>query len=321
LGIAFSNAPIIDDLITGTSAAGFVAALDALLVSAGWDRIATLADGFKYRITSPQGLIARVTVEESGFAGFVNVHMLDDTEAITSQLFDLFCTTGREYRVTAGVCQMFLALPGVSDDQHASQHYHSLACGIPYIAEGELGEILTDECAVHTNSDETTEAWWIEGNGAGGVDNFRYSLICRKWSACRNGSLVESSNFNTAARLRIFPLRHPYGPFNPSAQKTQWCNGEPLFIDPCIGWGDTAGNPARVRGQVYDAMLASYDHALDAELETSEPAGETFASVFWRNYTHFKGSMTAGEPHSYHGSLYLRTGGPGGDPEPSNYAY
>lgn len=326
MGIAFSQRKVIRTLIPGVNQEQFIEAMDSALPFASWERIEAVDDGFKYRLTSDQGLIARCLIQPfSSSQILVQFMSEDETQLGVEHLLQM--SAGREFVLIAGHCQMFLGLPGYTDDQEGGEFGHSVAGGIPYIDPAEIGDAVEGQCGLTTDDENlTTELWWSCGDSinagvAGGQANFRYSLTCnrRVWSGCRNG--VEAHSDSTVGdALVIYPLRHPRGPQSPSGQITAFIDGTPLWIDPLIGWGDRDGI-TKCRGQLWDAMLSSIHQPLDdtflsEELDVNSETGQ----ASWINYTHYKGVMTNQEPHSYNGSLYLlsRVYQNGDD---SNYAY
>ena len=324
MGIAFSQRKVIRTLIPGANQESFIEAIDLALPFAGWTRIEAVDDGFKYRLTSDQGLIARCIIKPHSTAQII-VQFLSEDETQLGREHFLLMQAGREFVLIAGHCQMFLYLPEYSDDEHDGAHQHSVAGGIPYVDPAEIGSEVEGQCALTSDDDDiTTELWWSSSDCTGAVDgraNFRYSLICHQavWSACRNG--VEAHTGSTGGdALVIYPLRHPNSPAYPSGQITAFVDGTNLWIDPLIGWGDRNGI-TKVRGQLWDAQLATVDKPLDDEfLSEEQDVNSETGQASWINYTHYKGSMTEGEPHSYNGSLYLlsRVYQNGDD---SNYAY
>jgi hypothetical protein len=339
--IAWSNLPIIDTLIDGTSQTGIRDGIDAAVLSAGWTVDRSITNGKVYRLISPQGLAARCQVQYLGTSWVgkpvVLVTFMSDDETKVGRAFPLLAVDDREYRVNVGICQLFISQPGYTDDSDTLGGWgHSLAGGIPHIAEGELGVELEGECAVEVNEDLTLQAFWSCGQALSGLqsqqEHFRYSYRTGlvNFACLRNDDLCLGPFLGYEPRLRVLPLTHTDVDSGlPSWGFTHWAadiyqelmEGEPLYLDPFVAWGTAAGGPAQLRGQLYDAMLASKHRPLDHELETTEPTedGGTI-QVTWRNYMHYKGSLATGSPFSYHAGLYLCTGIPLG-PGESNYVY
>ena len=317
MGIAFSERLIKGQHIEADGAEEFIENLDLLLRAVNWTPIEALEDGgYKYQLESRQELTCRCIVQPdpANPSSVVIVQFLSDDELVEGRIHRLQMGTGRVLFAIAGHCQLFISLPDYSNDADSYGYGHSVAGGIPYVDPAELGEEVSESCAVTGNSDITTELWWSCGDGGAlgsGNDNFRFSLVCSPsaFSGVRNGVACHPPLIGAGDALRIFPLRHPTAISNPWGQYTAWVDDSPIWIDPLIGWSNRDGQ-ARVRGQLWDAMLASRDMPLDDEIYTTEAdVASTTGRGLWRNYTHYKGVDTPiptdAEPYSYNGSLYL----------------
>jgi len=326
--IVFSEGPIAEELIAADDNETFVGEVAAVLASVGWEVIGAVGSGLKLEATSPQGLKARCTLTyaNNGIGRPVaKLTMMSADESVIATPCHVLMFADQSYRVWANQCQMFVSLPGYADNIYDSSYDTNFACGIPHVFATELGaEVVEGECGIMDNAEIVTEElWWTCGGG--GVSGtapatFRWSLTCDRSTGKASWNHTLLGGFGNAHTLRIFPTRHgAVASGRPSRDYTRWADGEPIFLDPYVGWGDSAGNPAKFRGQLYDAFLASFDQPLDDIRTTEEPAagGGTMA-VQWRNYTHSQADMTYSERGSYNGSLYLRR--PGGEVI-CNYAY
>ena len=327
MAIAFSRQPVIERVIQANDTAeAFVTAFSQVLDEAGWTPLGTVDPGFKYEITSRQNLKARFRVwADPTETDQFHIQVSDESELAMSPEITLLTAADRAYRVIAGHCQVFLWLPGVSGGElHEGAYGHNFAFGVPYVSEGELSTaFIPGECGVTRNDDVTNNIWWLsasEPNPYFGVaTTLRGSLTCSGfgWRACRNGEIAGG---NFIDPLCILPLRHPMAVYyGPSQEATMWSNGDPLLLDPYVAWGD-ATHTTRYRAQIYDAILASYHHGLEALLTTEEPTidEESTVPVNWINYSYTPEPHDIGEPGTYNGTLFLMRGDP---PLRSNYAY
>lgn len=341
MGIAFSQLPIVDTLVDGSTSALLRSGLHTAVTAAGWVETAAVTNGKRYRLTSSQGLQCKCLIQDQGVIhgsgfGFINVQFMSEDETRLGVGMALFIAP-RSYRVVAGHCQLFVSLPGYSDDTDnggATPYYgQSLAGGIPYIAKDQLGIAMTGECGRLVDAELTTESWWSAsatladastiglGNlGFGNYPCFRWGFQTSvAWSACHNADVVNWAKVQPPSYVRLLPLAHVDfdRTLEVSLKPSIWRNGDPLYIDPFVAWGTSTRAPARLRGQLWDAMICTTDQPLDAALATVEDG----QAASWRNYTHYKGSMAYGSPGSYHMSLYLLTGTPAGGDTESNYVY
>lgn len=324
MAIAFSQAPIVAASIDGETSSALRAGIHSALTAAGWESEA-VTDGYQYTLASPQStgageLQAKCRVRDIGQTVLstpcVTVQFLSYDEGRLGFEHPVAVLAGRTYELIAGACQMFLALPGYSSDPHESVYAHAVCGGIPYVPKN-----LTGECALEGIAQSVSEAWWSSGVSAHNALAFRsawYHDEGGRWSACYNGDLAgsETAAYQPENRLALKAVSHPdwdLGIFL-SNQQTQWMDESPLYFDPLLTWGtgvDAANGLARIRGQIWDAMLGSKDAPLGHEL--------TAGGFTWRNWMHYQGGMSAGAPGSYYSSLYLLE--PAVVEGASNYAY
>jgi hypothetical protein len=313
--VAYSHSRIVVETVDGTTVANLRAGLHSALTTAGWSA-ASITGGHKYTITTRQGLTAACWIRDLG-ALLLSTHpclTVQFGSADGSQMgyeHLLACTAYRtSYQVIANECQMFVSWAGkwnVGPVEESSPPIDALAVcgGVPYIPK----DVLLSDCS----APEITEAWWSSGSRIG-FRNFTTHPES-EYSACFDGELTTLGA--TDSRLRLAPLAHPYYDFvsSPLPAKTQWFDETPVYTDPLLLWGAPV---ARVRGQIWDAMLGSTAQALDHEITTEEvdpDTNEPYEGNFvWRNYMHSEGIET------HYASLYLLTQVPDGFIE-SNYAY
>lgn len=309
-----------------------IAGLHAALVSAGWSFV-PLADGYKYTITSPQGLVAKVTLRDTGrVVGLapsypaVDVRFMSEDESLQGPVHALRTQAGHIYQVIVNTCQLWVSWP-----EHTTG-LATMACGgIPFVPIAFPGE-----CGTNRGSDLiTTDIWWSNGNlsplnfWTESGRSFRRSYCVQlpaTYSACRNGDLLTSYG-DQSGMVRLLPLAQQG--FFPTGLGTgpptrllveEPPEGLPLWIDPMLMWGSLAEqgqsgqSPARIKGQVWDAAFRTASMPIDDVY--SEIIGGGTAE--WMNFM-----AEAGVWGTYLGCLYLlRTPVTGGGPSgPLNYVY
>jgi hypothetical protein len=306
--VAYSHSRIVVDEVDGTTQANLRAGLHAALELAGW--IAeSITDGYKYTIVTRQGLTAACWTGITSITGtpYITVQFGSADGAQMGLVHRLACTPSREsYQVIANECQMFVSLTGKWDLGTDGIDATFVCGGVPYIPK----DVLLSDCS----APEITEAWWSSGSRYGFRNHTSHPN--GEYSACFDGELTTGG---VEARLQLAPLTHAnidfFASMSDPPPKTQWFDGTPLYTDPLLLWGTPI---ARVRGQIWDAMLGSTAQALDHEITTEEinpDTGDAYDGEFiWRNFMYSDNLAT------HYSSLYLLTQVPDGFTE-SNYAY
>jgi hypothetical protein len=316
--IAFSRSRIIVTTAPGTSIALLRSGLNTALTDAGWVG-SSVTGGFKYVITTRQGLQAACWIRDLGTAPLgvscLSVHFGSVDGSVMGKEHLLPCNSLREtYQIIANECQMFVALEDTYATGPALETgfgglpYYAVCGGVPYVPF----DVELSECGAEP---DVTEAWWASGSPHGFRSEYQHPD--GEYSSCWNGE-AQAGGGALESRLRLAPLAHPEYDFAYDArdpQLTQWADGSPVFTDPLLLWGSPV---ALVRGQIWDAMLGSQRAALDAAITTNETDPDTgveYAGEFhWRNYLYSPGM------ESYYSALYLLTQ-PADDFILSNYAY
>jgi hypothetical protein len=319
MAIAFSRSRIIERSIPGTSISLLRAGLNTALTDAGWVG-SSVTGGYKYVITTRQGLQAACWIRDLGIdvlgTPALSVHFGKVDGSLMGLQHLLVCSSYREsYDIIANECQMFVGLHGHTGSGPASESIFgglanlAVCGGVPYVP---LAVVLSDCGAAEP---EVSELWWSSGSRHG----FRSEYLHPdgEYSSGYDGD-VQAGGGAAESRLRLAPLSHAQYDFSYDAsppQLTQWADGTAVYTDPLLLWGAPV---ARVRGQIWDAMLGSLPAALDAEITTEETDPDTgvdYAGLFtWRNYLYSPGL------ESHYSALYLLTQVPDGFLE-SNYAY
>ena len=328
MAIAYSNGPVLyTKSIRCDTSANLRADLDAALTSVNWARVA-VTNGFKYTITSPQGLQSKVLIQDQG-TGYVIIQFLsmDETKqglAHSIQYAATYASIG--YELVANQCQMFLALNGVADlviptGGGANQRYYSIAGGIPYVANPAPGT----ECALSGGTNAAvSQIFWSSSEAAFNADirtgwcptsSFSYLLNSTLYS---QAPVIDNAGPATpyTGNLQIFPFTPTRdigsGYYAPSVARVErWGTLSPLYVDAFIGWGFA------IQGQIWDAFQATADQTLESILISTEtaPNGATVRAR-WLSWNHY---MTGAGTGTYYGTLYLLTGKP--FVQRNNYAY
>ncbi len=272
MSIASSLGPIIyTDTARGDTKAHMLTDFGAAFTSAGWAATA-IAGGFLYDLASPQGLTCKVKVWDNGADAHLRVQFFSSDELLAGAIHQLTAVASRVYQVHVNCCQLFVSVPGVSED--ATGDVNAMCGGIPFVAGECDGPI------------ETTDAWWSCGQSGGASISFRnaYSQPA-SWSSCHNGDLLNNNLvvYPAIALLRLAPVTLAvntdfFFPSPASVPRTRLFGGEPLYLQPLIMWGSSAGGQAYIRGQLYDAMMPTIDRAIDLQ--------EDLFGVSWVNYMH-----------------------------------
>src|SRR5262249_11949920 len=148
-------------------------------------------------LTSPQGLTCKCKIQDnarsiSGGPQVLDVRFMSSDETRVGPLFDLpFANTAAStgnYRVHAGVCQIFVKLLGqthgwTSGGAGDTATNYDFAGGIPYVpADIDVACTVPGAAAI-------TELWWSAGAWSGQYPSLRDSRYCLgNYSVCRNGS-------------------------------------------------------------------------------------------------------------------------------------
>jgi len=301
MGIAFTQADIVTGTIRGDSSANLPADIAATLVAAGWSRVRSVTNGYVYQTESPQSIGVRVLVQDQGNAylgkSYIRIQFMNLAEDAPGYAHQLIFGAGREFLMTAGICQFFIAPAGICTEAYLGASGHTVAGGIPFIPENLFGE-----CGAEAPDFGVTGNWWSCGSGLDGVSrNFRNGYVCAgAWSGSLN-SLVAMTlgggDYRRFSCLRLFPLT------STEDVDSSWytpmfvrrLDDSPLLIDPLIGWENPymLYAPARVFGQIWDALLVTEPRDLESEFTTEEEGNTVTWSCWsdgpeqWGDFTHF----------------------------------
>jgi hypothetical protein len=321
LGIAYTETVVFDSF-AGTSSSLLRDGLHTILTAAGWTVDAALSNGYMYAIESPQGLTAKVRIQDTGRTipvtdpdlGCIDFQFLSYDETHEGAVHDIGYGPGRTFQVHANQCQVFISRPSVNNDIGGS-----VAGGIPHVTLDALADQV-GACAFDQGELRTTQAWWSQSDYysfSSTYANFRNGYKAANYSALHNSDLMDTQTKSHSGfeALRLIPVAWTYNvdlDFGTPSPIRWYGNDEPLILDPLIGWGRSTPfvNPVYLRGQLWDAVIVSVDNPLEDV--------RTIDDLDWVNYSH--ASDTTHGAGTFFASLYLRTGIPAAS-DPSNYAY
>jgi hypothetical protein len=339
MGLAFTqsydaNNKIVRETIaipeTDTNGESLIAALDAIVVSAGWERLGVFGNGYEYLVTSPQLLTChcRIYKPDEWVSGAL-VHAIaiqilstDGNRLGRKHPIYFHGQAAADYTqlsVWANKCQLFTYRPGIGPPTGSSEDpgwcFHG---GIPF---SPALIIAGAECSPNPALPLTAcaEMWWSasEGQGAGGYTGrpcLRNTLrLFDGYSVCYNG-LLQSRTLAASEPLArnpgspLIPFAIPGIPGSsrfagPTCPGLVWTDGQtPLYLDPLIAWGESLGSRPIIRGQLWDAVVGTKRVVYDASvtLGTNDSTG---LPMVWSNYMY--GGESSGDGLAHIPSLLL----------------
>lgn len=270
----------------------FIAGIAAALASAGWTS-AAISGGYTFTGSSPQGLSVGVSIWDPGTGSQVRVKF--GAAGVERRLK---VATGYTYQIVCNPCQLFVSRPGVASDVNGS-----VVCGgVPRVA--------STMCSGSSVAESATETWWASGDYYGSpfffAANPRLQLLqyndegnhtsapggprmgeamwngnyCAPWSG---GSSDGTPEIVTITATEQIDLGGAPGGVNSPAL---WYGDDPLVYDPLICWGTSLTDAPMIRGQIWDAVIVSKSHAMDAD-QTAEDAltVSPYDGRTWINFT------------------------------------
>jgi hypothetical protein len=322
MGVRYTGGPIVYlQTIRADTSANMRADLDAAVLAAGWTDKTAVTGGFKYTLTSPDGLQMKVWIQDLGDHTITNSFI-----RITPTSFDEVRVGNPQvmvyggafsaslYEVWANVCQFFVALVGTV----SGATFINFACGIPAIPPD-----VASPCTAGLNPPTVTEAWWSSGaEGATDFRNSRYAV--GGFSTCYNGSLEvfasgQSFDPGDGGYLALLPFCSTQNvdlQTSTPPQSVKYSNATPMRTDAFVGWDFV------MRGQLWDAFLmATPAAAVDDTFSYTETAedGSTLETS-WVAWNRTVISNPNGGSGTWLGTLYLLTQAPFGE-SLANIAY
>jgi hypothetical protein len=316
MGVAYSRKPIITRTLRADTVPHLLTDLDAVLVAANWPRT-VITDGYEYALISPQGFQAKLRLTDLGdtspftSAGLLTLQVTSADGTVLGQVHKL--ATGPTayvdagYEAVAGCCQLWIALQGITDAHPGGVYLgapeFSFACGIPYVQAP-----VTPACEMTAGPASTSEIWWSSGRDhpASNLTDFRSSRYCSQpYSYCLNGVVRVRGNGDSIylGPLQLYPLTLTEDAdffFFIQPQTVKYSSGDPLYVTPFVGW------EFAIRGQLWDAFLATKDFPVDTTKTTVEldAAGNTMTCnwLAW-NYSY----QGAGNGGTWYATLFLLT--------------
>lgn len=256
-----------DQTLDGSTSANLLVDLDVAVLAAGWTGKTAVPGGFRYALTSPQGLTCHCRITDSIFASNrVDVQFSDTADVAFGSLNRILTSAGRVYQIHANPCQIFLAEVGVT-----KTNGRSMSGGIPFVPE-DVGD-----CHDDVSPTLTTEAWWSIGSSSSGdgVDFRCFHFSDVTWSTFINGTLQRGApggdpfpniGYTDQDRLRLSvpALAVNIESFFGLVQRTRHYGGgelptndRPLYVEPFLVW------TSKIRGEIYDALMPTLDRPLD----------------------------------------------------------
>lgn len=341
--VAFTENPPVYSTFTISSSAGLRAALHTTLVEAGWTTFSAITDGILYTVNSPQGLFAKVKIFDDGYdhslmGRSVIVQFLTQDESGEGYAHRIGYEGERTYNVWANQCQIFINRPGLNDHNvgdYATNGFQWMCGGVPWAPRIAF---MPPDCVTGYEGDDVAEAFWSCGsgdNGAGSAPGFRRGYraegfwdssdagVGQAFSVSVNGNTWRSSTTpvdgtsNARSSLRLVPPT-PTGNFDHSwmtaPRSRDWLE-RPLYSDPLLAWGTDVKNTGRIRGQIWDAVLAPdhTSHALDEQfmVESVNPENGGTVGMEVLKWGHYLDPLAPEAARgSYYCSLLLRIGTP-----------
>jgi hypothetical protein len=324
MGVAYSGGHVEYSTLRADTIAHLQADLDALLLRCGWTHTA-VTGGYAYLLTSPQDLQAKLTITNSGdteaFTPWPNLRLvIANADGSAAGQWHFLATTSSTYATVgyeaiAGPCQLFVALRGYATQaigrdaggvETQSQRY-AFACGVPYVSTP------VDACATSSGSDTTTATWWASSKETmpDDKDNFRSGRYCSGfYDVSHNGTTTSIGNspYKSAydSPLELFPLTETQDVdfwFYSRPQVLKYGSGDPLFLNPFVGWG------FKIYGQLWDAFLASAPAAAVDDVKTTTETDTAGGSRLctWLGWNYKIPEESKGGGGTWYATLYLLT--------------
>lgn len=310
MGLAYTNGPIRYGTVPASPPEDFIAAIDAMVLDAGWTKLGPYEDnGFEYQIQSPQALLARCRIWFPDDAAWPNCLAIQFFSAIDPDIQGMVhhFVAGFEntfegddrgfthYVVWVNMCQLFI---GAVHPRSWEKFPRAVQGGIPFAAGAVTG---TPECQAQTPAppETTQELWWSAGDDSGVYDeistlpgsmaNFRNSYFCQKFSFCHNSQLVNAAIGNPTIPTENLALQVAIvrSAIDWNALTISWPLG---FVYPDMS--PLANNPllvynATIYGELWDAVLIS--RAMDLEEPEQIYESDANRTTNWRNYMNSAG--------------------------------
>lgn len=270
--IALSNWPITKQTFTSATVASFIATMNTHLTSVGWLG-AVVPQGFKYHITSPQGLQIYCYLRDLGHG--TGIFGTDKQATFTFETLDGTITgldhdivirnsSPNDFILIAGKSQMALAKVGVHNDLGGS----SIVCGIPFIPDEDLCDGWkpsnpTDQCFIAMSDMDaggSPRAYLILGAGSISPENQFSCEALWGTSYCAEGNYIGSIRLTclTCAPYIFQGFNYPCPDI--------WATKDFWRMEPFLAWGLTEDKIPVLRAQLWDSMIFAKSFVMDHEV-------------------------------------------------------
>lgn len=248
------------------------------LTSAGWSTISGSGTGdvLMESATTSQGLKMRVRVLDpgSGTCAQLKVRNASNVLAMSNALF-LRPENSKTWRVIANRYQAFIFVPATST---VARDFCGF--GVPYIPDQFASKIYDCIWAwgdSNSDTDSSVRACFRKVLAANG--NFSTASL---FFVVNGGSWENRNGANQANSAQGLPsLVFPQASAGQNVGSTtgyRWHNDEALMLEPLLAFGATSAlDEAKVRGQLWDAVISTESYAKDATV--------TFDGLNWWNLT------------------------------------
>lgn len=337
MALAYTDSLIRYETVAVEPLADFIAALDAILVDVGWEKISAYENGWLYQLASPQELTARCRIWNPAvdatytkphfalqFLSAVDPLKVGHVHRFFAGWAPLFGGDTREfthYNVWANQCSLFI---GAVHPESRDNQPKAVQGGIPY-AYGATEQ--TPECGAENPppAEATNELWWSAGDDEGtyrqfpagptAALSFRSCYYAMRYSFCHNGAVTnfDTENPTLPVEANLLQLGILKASYYWTGQTYTWAEG---FVYPDLL--PLASEPylihnARIYGELYDAVLLTKPMALDTNESIYE--SEFLRTTDWVNYSYHSGifiSTFRERDEAECSSLLLLTGTEGG---------
>lgn len=269
--IALTNWKIINERFTASDVDNFISQLDAYLISVHWVSTA-VANGYKYLVTSPQGLQCYVYVRNLGHVAFLfgpftctfNMQSLDGT--ITGQDQEIAVTniTDRTFVIIAGKCQFALAVVGRNSGIEGT----SLICGIPFIPDEDL-------CHGVKPSNPTNQCFYSMGDFNATGSPRKYLILGSSpfgdepqtnYEAVWDNLLIPGGSSLTALRMPVLTYAsYAFNAFDFPSEDV-WATHDFWRMEPMLAWAAFGGDPI-LTSQLWDSMVFAKKFPMDYTIQ------------------------------------------------------
>jgi len=261
MAIQYAGGTNVNSTIAADTKALLITGIQTGLTTAGWTVISGggTTDVKLQSVATADGNQIRVRVWDSG-SNCVNIRMTNVAETVgqNGQVY-LLPATSKTFRIIANRYQFCLLVPGSLDNRDFA------LCSAIYIP-------------AHLVSAGVTTAAFITGSGVSDSDAGSTRGGLRKTFTLRGYAGAESCTFysilnlveleyvgsaDTASRPGLLQLAAMRGSQIHNIGCFRWHDDSALMTEPLVAWGTTADAEAKLKGQLWDAILSSEAYPMD----------------------------------------------------------